>query len=122
MVDWSQDIAAYLRDDTRKFTSFFLLIFPDWTPEDFEKVCSRIQQAFGDVGLDFNGQIPRIAVKNERVTSGLDDRQRCAAESLLFGRYNQDGLLLLPHQKDPSKARPPGFQDSMLVPGPHSIG
>lgn len=95
---------------------------PDWTPEDYEKICSRIQQVFEDVGVTFNGQIPRIAVKNERVTSGLDCRQRCAAESLLFERYKQDGLLLLPHQKDPSNARPPWFQDSMLVPGPHSIG
>jgi hypothetical protein len=32
--------------------------------------------------------------------------KRIVAETLLLGRYNGDGLLSLPHQKDPSKPRP----------------
>jgi hypothetical protein len=120
MVDWNQDIGAYLKDESRAFTPFFA-IFPNWTPEDYEEVCRRIHDAFAEVGLSFDGHVPRITAR-DAVAPSPGYRQRLAAETLLFGRYNQDGMFLLPHQKDPSKPRPPWFQDYMLEPGPHSIG
>ena len=122
MVDRSEDIRAYLKAHTRSFKPFYI-IFPDWTPQDYEEVCSRIQSACNEAGLSFHGGLPRISTtRNGLAVSSVGFDQRIAAEQLLFERYNQDGLLLLPHQKDPSKPRPSWFQDFMLVPGPHSIG
>lgn len=122
MADWSQDIAAYLEDDTRSFMPIFT-IFPDWTPQVYEEVCTRIQAAFGEVGISLHGSLPRFSVsKNGRVLSSTGSRKRAAAETLLFGRYNHDGLLLLPHQKDPTVLPPSWFEHSMLVPGRYSIG
>ena len=121
MVDWHQDIGTYLKDDTRCWTALFE-IFPDWTPPDYEEVCNRIQEALTRVGISCRGPLPRMTVKNRQVAASLGCNQRIAAEKLFFGRYNQDGLLLLPHQKGPSRPRPLWFRDYMLVPGPHSLG
>ena len=120
MADWRQDIGAFLKDESRAFTPFFV-IFPNWTLEDYEEVCRRTHDAFAEVGLSFDRHIPRITARDP-VAPSPGYRQCLAAETLLFGRYNEDGLFLLPHQKDPTKPRPPWFQDYMLVPGPHSIG
>jgi hypothetical protein len=121
MADENQEIAAYLNGHGGGHTLFFT-IFPDWTPEDYEEVCTRIKEALTSVGISFSDSFPRFSVKNGRVASNASYRKRIAAENLLFGHYNQDGLLLLPHQKDPSTPRPPWFQDHMLVPGPYSLG
>lgn len=121
MVDWAQDIGAYLEGNTRSYTPLFT-IFPDWTRQDYDDVCSRIEKVLTEVGIPLISRFPRITTKHGRVSLNAAYRQRIAAETLLFGRYNQDGLLLLPHQKDPYKPRPSWFRDDMLVPGPRSLG
>lgn len=121
MADENQEIVAYLNGHGSGHTLFFT-IFPDWTPEDYEEVCSRIREVLTELGTSLNGRLSRIPVKGGRVSLNAHYRQRIAAENVLFERYNQDGLLLLPHQKDSSKPRPVWYEKSMLIPGSHSIG
>jgi hypothetical protein len=105
MVDWTQDIGAYLKHDTRAYAPYFFM-FPDWTTQDWEEVCCRIHDAVTESGLSFDGDIPRITVKDGAAVPSAGYHKRIVAETLLLGRYNGDGLLSLPHQKDPSKPRP----------------
>lgn len=120
MVDWTQDLGGYLESNVRSHPPLFA-IFPNWTQTDYDEVCSRIQEAITEAGIPLDGSLPRLTMKNGRVSFNAAYRLRMAAETLLFGRYNQDQLLSLPHQKDPSVPRPSWFQESMLTPGPHSI-
>lgn len=118
MVDWTQDIAAYVESNVRSSAPLFA-IFPDWTAEDYDEVCNRIQEAMTGAGIPLDDGLPRIYMKNGGASLNAAYRLRMAAETLIFGRYNQDQLLLLPHQKNPSKPRPSWFRDSMLITGPH---
>jgi hypothetical protein len=45
-------------------------------------------------------------VKDGAAVPSAGYHKRIVAETLLLGRYNGDGLLSLPHQKDSSKPRP----------------
>jgi hypothetical protein len=118
MADCDQDIDAFLKGDGKGHGPFFA-IFPDWTPQDYEVVCSRIENACTEVGISLRGHLPRFSVRNGRVANITGYRQRIAVENLLFGRYNHDDLFSMPYQKDPSIPRPSWFQDYMLAPGPH---
>ena len=122
MADENLDIDAYLKGDGKKGHSPLFIIFSDWTPHDYEEVCDRVQDACAEAGISFRGNLPRFSIKYGRASLNANYRQRIALENLLFGRYNHDGLVSLPHQKDPTIPRPPWFQDYMLIPGPHSIG
>jgi hypothetical protein len=121
MVDWNHDIGAYLKDDTRSLQPLFRIV-PNWTHKNYEEVCSRVQKACGEVGISLQGYLPRFPLKNSSIASDSSIRQRTAAVDLLFGKYNDDGLLLLQHQKNPAIPAPSWFEDSMLVPGRFSIG
>lgn len=121
MADSNHDIDACLKGDG-KCHSPFSIIFPDWTPHDYDEVCDRIQNACTEVGLSFHGNLPRLFTRNGRVSSNTGYRQRIALENLLFGRYNHDKFFSLPHQKNPSVPRPRWFKDYRLVLGSHSIG
>lgn len=121
MPEWTGNIAAYLETKNRDITPMFV-IFPDWTGEHWEEVCSRVHDAVVEAGMSFDGVIPGIDVRKGKLLPTEGYRQRTEAETLLFGRYNHDGLLLMPHQKEPLRPRPSWFKDHMLTPGPYSIG
>jgi hypothetical protein len=113
------DIGSYLKSGRDRTHAPIFVIFPDWSSQDWENACSRIQNALNNAGLSLTGRLPQMV--STKATAAPDEK-RVAAEKLLFGRYNQDSLFSLPHQKDPSVPRPSWFRDSMLVPGPCSIG
>jgi hypothetical protein len=113
------DIGSYLKSGRDRTHAPVFVIFPDWSSQDWENACSRIQNALNNAGLSLTGRLPQMV--STKATAAPDEK-RVAAEKLLFGRYNQDSLFSLPHQKDPSVPRPSWFRDSMLVPGPYSIG
>jgi len=93
MVDWTQDISSYLESHARVPAPLFT-IFPDWTRKDYYEVCSRIQKAITEAGIPLDGSLPRITIKNGRASLSAGYRLRMAAETLLFGRYNQHQLEL----------------------------
>jgi hypothetical protein len=113
------DIGSYLKSGRDHTHAPIFVILPDWSSQDWENACSRIQNALTDAGLSLTGRLPQKGSGKGMVGP---DKERVAAEKLLFDRYNQNGLFSLPHQKDPSVPRPSWFRDSMLVPGPYSIG
>jgi hypothetical protein len=113
------DIGTYLKAGRDRTQAPIFVIFPDWNSQDWENACSRIQNALTDAGISLEGRLPQKGSGKGMVGP---DKKRVAAEKLLFGRYNQDSLFSLPHQKDPAAPRPSWFRDSMLVPGPYSIG
>jgi hypothetical protein len=113
------DIGTYLKSGRDRTQAPIFVIFPDWNSQDWENACSRIQNALSDADISLEGRLPQKGSGKGMVGP---DKKRVAAEKLLFGRYNQDSLFSLPHQKDPPAPRTSWFRDSMLVPGPHSIG
>lgn len=113
MPNWSEDIGAYLKDDTRSYKPIFT-IFTHWTPEDYDEVCTRVQNALGEVGISIPSRLPQFKLKNRKGALDAAYRQRTTAEALLFGRYNHDGLFLLPHQKDPANRRLRGLWKACL--------
>jgi hypothetical protein len=119
MVTPTRDIESYLKSGADWTSVSMSVIFPNWSSQDWDDASGRIQSALTEAGFSPEGPLPRLMSGKSMVAP---EKRRIAAETILFNRYNEDGLFSLPHQKDPSVPRPSWFRDCMLVPGPHSIG